>query len=111
MECSFSLKEYRMDALSQDGDKKRYTTPQRVQVWFLGRSRDNWKRKYMELKARAKRLQNRVNDVNRSRESWRRQVEELEAENAALRKQAALKKSGRRDGANFEQRHRVVGVR
>jgi hypothetical protein len=94
-----------MDAMSQDGDKKHYTTPQRVQVWFLGRSRDNWKRKYIELKAQAKRLQNRANDANRSRESWRKQVQELEAQNAALRKQAALKKSGQRDGANLDQRH------
>jgi uncharacterized protein YlxW (UPF0749 family) len=99
-----------MDAISQDGDKKKYTTPQRVQVWFLGRSRDNWKRKYMELKAKAKRLQNHVNDATRSRESWRQQVRELEAQNAALRKQAALKKSGQRDGA-ADQRHRIAGVR
>ena len=48
--------------------------------------------------ADAKRLKNRVNDVTRSRESWRKQVEELEAQNAALREQAALKKSGRSDG-------------
>ena len=100
-----------MDAMSQDGGKKPYITPQRVQVWFLSRSRDNWKRKYIELKARAKRMQNRVNDVTRSRQSWRKQVEELEAENAALRKQAAFKKSGQRDGANLDQLHRIAGVR
>lgn len=87
-----------------------YTTPRWVQVWFLRRSRDNWKRKYMRLKAEAKRLRNRVNDVTKSRESWRRQVRDLEAENAALRgaapdaapdaaprEQAALKKGGPRD--------------
>jgi predicted nucleic acid-binding Zn-ribbon protein len=89
-----------MDATSQDGGKKKYTTTQRVQVWFLGRSRDNWKRKYKQLKVQAKRLQNRVNDVSRSRESWREQVERLEAENAALREQAALKKNGSRDRAS-----------
>jgi len=81
-----------MDAISQDGPKREYTTPRWVQVWFLGRSRDNWKRKYMRLKAQAKRLQNQVNDVSRSRESWRKQVQELEARNAALQEQAALKK-------------------
>lgn len=82
-----------MDASSQDGKKKEYVTVHRVQAWFLGRSRDNWKQKYKKVKAHAKRLQNRVNDVTRSRESWRRQVEELKAENAALREQAALKKT------------------
>lgn len=82
-----------MDAcVSQDGGKKRFTTPRWVQVWFLQRSRDNWKKKYQELKAESKRLLNRVNDVSKSREKWRQQVEQLEAENAALRKQAALKK-------------------
>lgn len=81
-----------MDATSQDG-KKKYTTIHRVQAWFLQRSRDNWKQKYKDLKIRAKRLQNRVNDVSRSREGWRKRVEELEAQNAVLR-EAALKKYG-----------------
>ena len=87
-----------MDAKSQEGGRRRYTTPRWFQAWFLGRSRDNWKAKYKELKAQAKRLQNRVNDVTRSRERWRGRVGELEAENAALREQAALKKSGGSDG-------------
>jgi hypothetical protein len=91
-----------MDAMSQDGNKRQYTTPQRVQVWFLGRSREKWKQKYKQLKVQAKRLQNRVNDVTRSRENWRRQVQELQAEVAALQEQAALKKDGRRDGADSD---------
>jgi SMC interacting uncharacterized protein involved in chromosome segregation len=86
-----------MDAMSQEGKSVKYSTPPRVQAWFLGRSREKWKRKYKDLKKDAKRLQNRVNDVTRSRESWRQRVEELEAEVAALREQAALKKSGRGD--------------
>jgi hypothetical protein len=78
-----------MDAMtSQDGSKK-YSTPRWVQVWFLGRSRDNWKKKYQAVKVENKRPRNRVNDVSRSRASWRGQVEQLEAENAALREQAA----------------------
>ena len=84
--------EFRMDAISQEGVGRKYTTVHRVQAWFLGRSRDNWKKKYKQLKFDAKRLRNRVNDVIRSRESWRRRVQELDAENAALREQAALKK-------------------
>ena len=92
-----------MDAVGQDGHTTRtkYKTLARVQAWFLGRSRDGWKAKYKRLKADAKRLQNRVNDVTRSRESWRRRAERLEAENVALREQqaAALKKGGRRDAS------------
>lgn len=89
-----------MDAASRDGDTKKYKALPRVQAWFLGRSRDRWKGKYKRLKADAKRLQNRVNDVTKSREGWRQRAERLEAENAALREQqAALKKGGTGGGA------------
>jgi predicted nuclease with TOPRIM domain len=87
-----------MDAKIQEGGKRRYTTPSWVQAWFLGRSRDNWKAKYKGLKTEAKRLKNRVEDARRSREMWEQRAKKLEAENAALREQAALKKSGRGDG-------------
>jgi chromosome segregation ATPase len=91
-----------MNAADQEDHKVEYTTPARVQAWFLRRSRENWKRKYMGLKSDAKRLQNRVNDVTKSREQWRdenkllnERVRELEAANAALQEQlAALKKDG-----------------
>ena len=91
-----------MNASGHDDPKPEYTTPPRVQAWFLHRSRENWKKKYMEQKSETKRLQNRVNDVSKSREHWRdetkqvgQRVQELEAENAALQKQlAALKKDG-----------------
>jgi len=92
-----------MDAKIHEGVRE-YTTPRWVQVWFLRRSRDNWKRKYKELKTQGKRLKNAVHDVTRSRQKWRDQaeqaslrVQELEAENAALREQAAGKKGGRRN--------------
>lgn len=88
-----------MDVTGQDGHKKQFTTLRWVQVWFLLRSRDNWKRKYMKLRAEVRRWQVRVNDVVRSRESWRerteareRRIQELEEENAALREQGAKKK-------------------
>jgi predicted nucleic acid-binding Zn-ribbon protein len=92
--------EFAMDG--HDDSAVRYSTPYRVQAWFLARSRDNWKRKYQNLKAEAKRLQNRVNDVTKSREKWREQaqqlrqhIQELEARTAALQQQtAALKKDG-----------------
>ena len=96
-----------MNAAGQDDRKAKYTTPARVQAWFLQRSRENWKKKYMHLKTDAKRLQNRVNDVSKSREHWRdetkeltQRVQELEAANAALQEQlAALKKDGQLSSA------------
>ena len=97
-----------MSALGQD-DRQKYTTPARVQAWFLHRSRENWKQKYKHLKVNAKRLQNRVNDVTKSRDRWREErdalterIRELEANNAALEDQlAALKKDGQRVAAGL----------
>lgn len=91
-----------MDVAGQDDrPAKHYTTSHRVQAWFLGRSRDRWKRKYKELKTEAKRLQNRGNDVSKSRAQWRgeaeqlhRRVQELEAQHAALQQQVAAEKKG-----------------
>jgi len=101
-----------MEASSHDDKKVEYKTPRWVQVWFLRRSRDNWKKKYMDLKTDAKRLQNRVNDTSKSREGWRektkeleQRIRELEAENAALHEQlAALKKDGPCTGVGPVQR-------
>jgi SMC interacting uncharacterized protein involved in chromosome segregation len=96
-----------MDATTHDGDKTAYTSPPWAQRWFLQRSRDNWKQKYMKLKKDAKRLQNRVNDVTKSREEWREEskqlkqrIQKLEAETTALQEQmAALKKDGPHEGS------------
>lgn len=89
-----------MDVPQPQEPKPTYTTPARVQAWFLGRSRARWKVKYQELKVEAKRLQNRVNDVTKSRQLWRQKAEqleqrvrELEAANAT-RPGSALKKGG-----------------
>lgn len=98
--------ELRMDASNREEREATYKTSHRVQAWFLGRSRRRWKQKYKELKAQAKRFQNRVADVTKSREKWRqeaeqmsRRVQELEAQNAALQEQAAaLKKYGPHTG-------------
>lgn len=92
--------EIRMDTANQDDLK--YSSPPWAQRWFLKRSREGWKNKYMSLKAEAKKQANRVNDVTKSRAKWRAeaeqlrgQVEVLAAQNAALQEQlAALKKTG-----------------
>ena len=89
-------------ATSHDDNPVEYASPPWAQRWFLKRSRDNWKQKYMQQKEDCKRLQNRVNDVTKSREKWSAEskqladrVQALEAENAALQAQlAAAKKDG-----------------
>ena len=101
-----------MSATGHDDRKVEYTTSARVQAWFLRRSRERWKKKYMHLKSDSKRLQNRVNDVTKSREQWRdetkhleQRVRDLEADNAALQEQlAALKKEGPHAGTGSGRR-------
>jgi septal ring factor EnvC (AmiA/AmiB activator) len=93
-------KEIRMDANHQDD--REFSSPPWAQRWFLKRSRDGWKKKYMGVKAEVKRQSNRVNDVTKSRDKWREQYEQaqkqlktLRAENDALQQQlAGLKKTG-----------------
>lgn len=88
--------------MSAAEEKKAFTTPRWVQAWFLQKSRDNWKRKYMALKKDTKRWQNRVRDVSKSREKWRQEsttlrqrIQELETRNAELQAQlASFKKDG-----------------
>lgn len=58
-----------------------------MQAWFLGRSRDLWKKKYAELKVESKRLQQHVADVCRSRAGWRGEAEAARREVQELRAQ------------------------
>ena len=96
-----------MDASTEKAPKAAYTTTHRVQAWFLGRSRDRWKQKYLDLKAETGRLQRRVADVAKSREKWRdeadelrRRVQKLEVQTAALQEQTAAFKKYRPGGGS-----------
>ena len=68
---------------AEQGNKV-YKSPKRILVRFFRRSRDAWKRKYLELKKEHKRLQNQVADVRRSREQWRQEAEAAAEESARL---------------------------
>lgn len=48
-----------------------FKSPRRILVRFFKRSRDNWKRKYMEIKKEIKRLHNRAADARKSRDHWK----------------------------------------
>ncbi len=63
-------------------------------IWFFRKSRDRWKSKYQNLKAKVKGFKNQIAAVTKSREQWRAKAEHagahvtaLENENAALRAQ------------------------
>jgi septal ring factor EnvC (AmiA/AmiB activator) len=66
-----------------------YTTSKQVQAWFLGRSRNLWKKKYAELKVESKRLKQHVADACRSRADWRDKAEAAQREVQELRAQIA----------------------
>ena len=69
------------------GKPSTYTTSKQVQAWFLGRSRDRWKKKYAELKIQTKRLKQHLADACRSRADWRGKAEAAQCEIQALRAQ------------------------
>jgi hypothetical protein len=52
-------------------------------------SRDNWKRKYMDLQADAKRDKNRAADARRSRDKWKSDAKTLEQEKRRLERELA----------------------
>jgi chromosome segregation ATPase len=54
--------------------------------WFR-RSRDNWKRKYMQAKAELKKYKVRVSDVNQSRDRWKEKAKATERELEALQEE------------------------
>lgn len=73
--------------------ERSFKSPLRKLVVFFERSRDGWKAKYQEIKARLKKEQNQVRAVERSRASWRAKAEakaervrELERELAEIKK-------------------------
>jgi chromosome segregation ATPase len=73
-------------------------------IWFFRKSRDRWKSKHQNLKAKVKGFKNQIAAVTKSREQWRAKAESagqhvtaLETENAALRARLAAleeKKNG-----------------
>lgn len=66
-------------------NNKTYRSPKRKLVRFFEKSRDQWKAKYLEVKKRIKRQQNRIRFLERSKEQYKEKVRELEAEVEELR--------------------------
>jgi predicted nucleic acid-binding Zn-ribbon protein len=92
-----------METQVKADDVSTLKSPRRILVRFFRRSRDNWKRKFMDLKTEIKRFKNQAADARRSREQWRTKAESfqaevrrLEAELAELRARQAADKKRRR---------------
>jgi len=76
-----------------------YTTPRWVQVWFLRRSRDKWKKKAQARKEELKRRRSQAAYARKSRQKWReeathlrQQVKNLREEMATLKNQSVAEK-------------------
>jgi chromosome segregation ATPase len=75
-------------------------------IWFFRKSRDRWKSKHQNLKAKVNGFKNQIAAVTKSREQWKakaeragEQVTALENETAALRAQiTALEEEKKRPG-------------
>jgi len=84
--------------------RKDYKSRPGALIWFFQKSRDRWKSKHQNLKAKVKGFRNQVAAVTKSREQWRakaesagEQVTALETEIAALRAEiAALEEKKKR---------------
>ena len=59
-------------------------TRPRLLAKFFQRSRDNWKRKYQQVKGEIKGFQIRVRDLEQSREQWRDEAERSRREQQRL---------------------------
>lgn len=64
-----------------------FRSPPRVLLDWFQRSRDKWKRKYLEAKAELKKFKVRVLDVNRSRDRWKEKAKATERELEALQEE------------------------
>jgi chromosome segregation ATPase len=73
----------------QPDNKPAYTTSKQVQAWFLGRSRDRWKKKATQKNAEIKRLRQRADDVEASRANWHAKAEAAQQEIEQLQREKA----------------------
>jgi hypothetical protein len=62
-------------------------------IWFFRKSRDGWKRKYLDLKSTEKGYKNRIADLTKSREQWRLEAEQTAERLAALEAEVAVLRS------------------
>jgi predicted nucleic acid-binding Zn-ribbon protein len=72
---------------------KEYKSPTRKLLSFFERSRDGWKEKCAEAKAKVKRLRNRTEQLAESRERWKGRAEELRQEVERLRRELEAQKT------------------
>jgi len=89
---------------SESNDLSQFKSPLRMLVRCFKRGRDNWKRKYMDRQADAKRDKNRAADACRSRDKWKSQAKSLKRENRRLERELAQARPGAADAKKKRRR-------
>jgi septal ring factor EnvC (AmiA/AmiB activator) len=74
---------------AQEGRFSGYSSPWRALAWSFHKSRENWKRKYADVKQEVKQFRDQTRDLRQSRERWREKADALEAENRTLEQMLA----------------------
>jgi septal ring factor EnvC (AmiA/AmiB activator) len=74
---------------AQEGRFSGYSSPWRALAWSFHKSRENWKRKYAEVKREVKRSRDQARDLRQSRERWKEKASALETENESLEQMLA----------------------
>jgi predicted nuclease with TOPRIM domain len=85
--------------LTMESTQVVYRSPKHKLVNFFEKSRNNWKQKHSELKAKAKYLANRVSYLEKSKQAWKEKAELLQERIRKLEKRGTepdKKKSPRR---------------
>ena len=85
---------------------KEYTSPVQKLVRFFEKSRDQWKAKCGEAKAKLKRLKSRTRFLQQSREQWRQQAQQL---GQALAEATAIERELRAEVEKLKERDRPTG--
>ena len=70
-----------------------FKSPVRILARFFQSSRDNWKQKYVDLKAEIKRYKNQAADARRSRDAWKNKVRALEEQMRRLEEELAQRQA------------------
>jgi septal ring factor EnvC (AmiA/AmiB activator) len=66
-----------------------YSSPWRALAWSFHKSRENWKRKYAEVKQEVKRTRDQARDLRQSRKHWKEKANALDAEKKSLEQMLA----------------------
>lgn len=102
---------------SQTGSR-RFRSPRHAMIRWLEQSRDNWKHKYLQLKQKLKRAENRARAATRRRAMWKRKAIDLHADKKRLsdeleqtKKRLQALERGSSEGADTSQKARRRAAR